>query len=315
MSEKIRLGISHCLLGAEVRYNGQHKRDRFLTDTLGKYVEYVPVCPEVECGLPVPRESMRLVGDPDAPRLMTRNTGRDLTDQMLGWAAKRVKELEKERLCGFIFKAKSPSSGLERVKVYNGRGGMAGKAPGMFAKVFTDNFPLLPVEEEGRLHDADLRENFIERIFTLNRYREAMECKTVKSLIKFHETNKLLLMAHSEQYCRPMGRAIAGANKTNLAKVSDDYEDNLLKAMKLPATVKKHVNVLEHILGYFKKLISHEEKQEMLEIIENFKIKQVPLIVPVTILNHYVKKYSVEYLMDQYYLNPHPLELKLRNHA
>ena len=171
---KLKLGISACLLGQLVRYDGQAKRDAFLVDTLGKFVDYVPVCPEVECGLPVPREAMRLVGTVKAPRLMTQRTGIDLTDQMQGWIRCRLLELKKEDLCGFVFKARSPSSGMERVKVYNGRGGLSGYGAGLFAKAFMEAFPLLPVEDEGRLNDAKLRENFIERIFAMKRYRDAI---------------------------------------------------------------------------------------------------------------------------------------------
>src|SRR5512135_1105890 len=151
--EKIKLGISTCLLGEKVRYDGGHKLDRFLTETLGQYVEYVPVCPEVECGLPVPRESMHLQGDPDSPRLITSRTKQDFTDRMLHWARNRVAELEKEALCGFIFKSDSPSSGMERVKVYNDKGIPSKVGVGVFARIFMEHFPLTPVEEEGRLHD------------------------------------------------------------------------------------------------------------------------------------------------------------------
>jgi uncharacterized protein YbbK (DUF523 family) len=165
MSERIRLGVSHCLLGERVRYDGQHKHDSFIVETLGQYVDFVPVCPEVECGLPVPREAMRLVGEIDAPRLMTQRTGIDLTEQMLGWASARVELLAGEGLCGFIFKAKSPSCGMQQVKVYDGRGDMVGRGMGLFARAFMARFPLLPVEEEGRLNDPEIRENFLERIF------------------------------------------------------------------------------------------------------------------------------------------------------
>ena len=310
-----RIGISACLLGEKVRYNGQHQHDRFLTETLGKYVDYVPVCPEVECGLPIPRPAMRLVGDPDSPRLMTSATGVDLTDKMMKWVPGRLKELENADLDGFIFKARSPSSGMERVKVYNGRGGMAGRAPGMFAKAFMEDFPLLPVEDDGRLHDPNLRENFIERIFTLTRYREAIRTGSpARGLVAFHSQNKLLIMSHSPSLTTEMGRIVAGAGKSGKAAYSQ-YEELLLRAIKLNATIPKHVNVLEHIMGYFKKILTSEEKRELLEIISSFRQTHVPLIVPVTILSHYSRKYEIKYLTEQYYLHPHPLELKLRNHA
>jgi uncharacterized protein YbbK (DUF523 family) len=196
--EKIKLGISTCLLGENVRYDGGHKLDQFLTETLGQYVEYVPVCPEVECGLPIPRESMHLEGDPESPRLITSKTKQDMTGHMVSWAKKRVVELEKEGLCGFIFKSDSPSSGMERVKVYNEKGMPVKKGVGMFAKIFMDHFPLLPVEDEGRLHDPKLRENFIERIFTLKRWREVLMRKESRgNVVNFHTQHKLLILSHS----------------------------------------------------------------------------------------------------------------------
>ena len=168
--EKIPIGISTCLLGENVRYNGGHALDRFLRDTLGKYVHYVPVCPEVECGLAIPREAMRLAGDPGQPRLVTSRTGIDHTDRMEAWAHKRVAELDTEEICGFIFKSDSPSSGMERVKVYDSKGMPRKIGVGLFARIFMEHFPLTPVEEDGRLHDPILRENFIERIFTYSMY-------------------------------------------------------------------------------------------------------------------------------------------------
>jgi len=314
--ERIRIGVSQCLLGDRVRYDGQHKHDHFITDTLGNWVEYVPVCPEVECGLPVPREAMRLVGPVDAPRLMTQRTERDLTDQMLEWAARRVRELEREDLCGFIFKARSPSSGMERVKIYNGRGGLSGHGVGLFAAAFMAHFPLLPVEEEGRLNDPALRENFIERIFTLKRYRDTVRSGgTLSALMQFHAANKFLITAHSPKACTAMGRMLAGAKSCPFAAVVAEYEAELLKALKLIATVRKHVNVLQHIMGFFKQHLDGDEKQELLDVIGTYRDGQVPLVVPVTLLNHYTRKYNVAYLRDQTYLHPHPLELKLRNHA
>ena len=318
MSEKIRLGVSACLLGERVRYDGQHKHDRFITDTLGSFVEYVPVCPEVECGLPVPREAMRLVGSLESPRLMTQRTGVDLTEQMQSWAAKRIKELEKENLCGFIFKAKSPSSGMERVKVYNGRGGLTGFGSGMFARAFMEHFPLLPVEEEGRLHDPLLRENFIERVFTLQRYRDAITPRiSLAGLTAFHAHHKYLLMSHNQEAVRRMGRMLANAKRDGVAlkDLAAGYEEDLLKTLKLIATPRKHVNVLQHMAGYLKEQLAADEKKELAELLAEFKQGLIPLIVPVTIINHYVRKYQPEYLKDQVYLQPHPLELQLRNHS
>ncbi len=316
MSETIRIGISRCLLGDPVRYDGMHKRDDFLVETLGRYVQYVGVCPEVECGLPVPREAMRLVGTAEAPRLLTRRTGRDLTEQMMTWVNRRLDELEREQLCGFIFKAKSPSSGMDRVKIYSEKGAVIASGSGLFAGAFMKRFPLLPVEDEGRLHDEDLRENFIERIFALSRYRQAMEADpTIAGLMAFHARHKLLLMAHGDAPMRAMGRMLAVAKKGDAPALRAKYEDALLGALRLAATPRKHVNVLQHMLGYFKALLSADEKREVLQVIDRFGEGLVPLIVPVTLFQYFARKFNVEYLKDQCYLDPHPLELKLRNHA
>lgn len=315
--EKIRLGISTCLLGQKVRFDGQHKFDRFLVDVLGTFVEYVPVCPEVESGLPVPREAMRLVGDPDNPLLLTTKTGIDHTERMLGFAQKRVRELESENLCGFVFKSKSPSSGMERVKVYSLKGGSAQKkGVGMFAREFMNSFPLLPVEEDGRLNDPLLRENFIERIFIVHRWQKMLRNKHgLGDLVKFHTSHKLLIMAHSPDHYRKMGKLVAEAAQSPFEKIKNEYLHLLMEGTKKIATRRKHQNVLLHILGYFKKDLTSDEKAELLEIIDRFRNEHLPLIVPITLINHYVRKYDKPYLKEQFYLNPHPMELNLRNHC
>jgi uncharacterized protein YbgA (DUF1722 family)/uncharacterized protein YbbK (DUF523 family) len=304
-------------MGQEVRYDGQHKRDTYLTGTLSHWFDFVPVCPEFELGLGVPREAMRLEGDPENPRLVTQKTRRDLTDPMLSWCSRRVKELEKENLCGFIFKSKSPSSGMERVKVYPVGGGMASKTGrGLFARAFMDHFPCLPVEEEGRLNDPALRENFIERVFTLKRWREMLSHESTRGgLVSFHERHKYLLMAHSIPIYRDLGRLVADMKGHPLNTIQDEYAERMMKALSLRATVKKHVNVLQHMSGYFKRQLEPDEKQELQEVIDRYHSGYVPLIVPLTIINHYVRKYNEPYLQKQYYLNPHPLELRLRNHV
>jgi uncharacterized protein YbgA (DUF1722 family)/uncharacterized protein YbbK (DUF523 family) len=312
---KIKIGISSCLLGNEVRFDGGHKHDRYITGTLGTFFDFVPVCPEVECGLSVPRESMRLVGDPDSPRLITNKTGTDHTDKMNAWAHARVEQLEQENLCGFIFKSKSPSSGMERVKVYDKNNVPRAVGVGLFARVFKRQFPILPVEEEGRLHDLVLRENFIESVFVYQRWRNTVDDFTAKKLVTFHTGHKSLLRAHSEKHYRELGRIAAEAGSLEPEQLLDSYQDNLMAAMRLKPTVKKHVNVLMHMMGYFKKRLSSDEKQELLEVIERFRNYHIPLIVPITLMNHYVRKYDEPYLQHQHYLNPHPTELKLRNHA
>jgi uncharacterized protein YbgA (DUF1722 family)/uncharacterized protein YbbK (DUF523 family) len=316
MEERIRLGISTCLLGEHVRYDGGHKLDRFLTETLGRYMEYVPVCPEVECGLPVPRESMHLEGNLERPRLVTSRTHQDKTDQMVTWANKRVVELEKEDLCGFIFKSNSPSSGMERVRIYNEKGMPEKKGVGIFAKIVMEHFPLIPVEEDGRLHDLRLRENFIERVFAMKRWRELLSRQwSMGPLVDFHSRNKLLILSHSPKHYTMMGKLVADGKAMPITELYTKYEALLMEALTLKATARKNSNVLQHMMGYFKKQLSPDEKQELLQIMQQYREGFVPLIVPVTLMNHYIRKYKQPYLSTQTYLNPHPIALQLRNHV
>jgi uncharacterized protein YbgA (DUF1722 family)/uncharacterized protein YbbK (DUF523 family) len=312
----IRLGISTCLLGEPVRYDGGHKRDRFITDTLGQYVEFVPVCPETECGLGVPRESMRLEGDPASPRLITRRTRVDHTERMVAWGIRRLQELENEDLCGFIFKSDSPSSGMERVRVYSDKGMPQRNGVGIFARMFMERFPLLPVEEEGRLHDLKLRENFVESIFALKRWRDLLKDHPTRGkLVAFHTEHKLLIVSHSPKHNQLMGKLVAEAKELPPAKLYGEYERLFVAALRVKTTVKKNTNVLQHMMGYFKKELSADEKQELIEVINGYYEGLAPLIVPITLLKHYVRKYDQSYLKQQVYLNPHPVELKLRNHV
>lgn len=316
MPEKIKLGISTCLLGGKVRYDGGHRLERFLTETLGQFVEYVPVCPEVECGLSIPRESMHLEGDPESPRLVTLRTHQDMTDRMVRWALKRVVELEKEGLCGFIFKSNSPSSGMERVKIRNEKGMPVKRGVGMFARVFMEHFPLLPVEDEGRLRDPELRENFIDRIFTLKRWREVLaEKQGRRNLVDFHTRHKLLILSHSPKHYREMGKLVARAKELSLKELYERYQTLLMESLGLKTTPRKNANVLMHMAGYFRKQLSSDEKKELLEATKNYRQEYIPLIVPITLINHYVRKYDQPYLKQQVYLNPHPVELQLRNHV
>ena len=314
--EKIKLGVSSCLLGEKVRYDGGHKLDHFLTDTLGAYVDWVPVCPEVESGLPVPREAMHLVGDAEATRLVTIRTGVDHTIRMRQWAKKKVTALAAEDLCGFVFKSRSPSSGMRGVKIYTPDGIPVSTGAGIFAKAFQDCFPLLPVEDEGRLHDPGLRENFIVRVFVYKRWREftALD-RTLGGLVSFHTSHKLLVMAHSPKHYSALGKIVADPKKYKRDELFERYFRTLMEGLQLLATVRKNTNVLQHMAGYFKKQLSADEKQELQDVIANFHRELVPLIVPITLLQHYVRKYNAEYLKQQAYLNPHPLELMLRNHV
>jgi uncharacterized protein YbgA (DUF1722 family)/uncharacterized protein YbbK (DUF523 family) len=314
--EKIRLGVSSCLLGKPVRYDGGHKRDHFLTDTLGAYVDWVPVCPEVECGLPVPREAMHLVGDVRAPRLVTIRTGVDHTSRMRQWATKKTMALATEDLCGFVFKSRSPSSGMCGVKIYSPEGVPIGTGAGLFAKAFQERYPLLPVEDEGRLHDPVIRENFIERVFVYKRWREFRTGgRTTGGLVSFHTYHKLLVMAHSPKHYAALGRLVADPKKFKRDELFGRYFKMLMEGLQLLATIKKNTNVLQHISGYFKKQLTADEKRELQDVIANYHRELIPIIVPITLLQHFIRKYNVEYLRQQAYLNPHPLELMLRNHV
>jgi uncharacterized protein YbgA (DUF1722 family)/uncharacterized protein YbbK (DUF523 family) len=316
METPIALGVSACLLGENVRYNGGHSRDPFICDTLSQYVRFVPVCPEVECGFPIPREAFRLVGNPDSPRFVTTKTGKDHTRRMLDWCSKKVKALEREDLCGFIFKKGSPSSGMERVRVYTEKGMPSNRGAGMFAREFMEHFPLLPVEENGRLHDPKLRENFIEALFVMKRWRETLEPRPTRgAFVEFHTRHKLLVMSHSPKHVRLMGKMIAEIKSHSLDDFRVEYQSQLMEALRLKTTRRKNTDALFHVMGFFKKQTTGAEKQELVETIENYRNGYVPLIVPVTLLSHYVRKYEQPYLRNQFFLSPHPVELQLRNHA
>jgi uncharacterized protein YbgA (DUF1722 family)/uncharacterized protein YbbK (DUF523 family) len=315
-SKRMRIGISACLLGQNVRFDGGHKLDHYLKDTLGAFVDFVPVCPEVEMGLPIPREALRLTGTPKDPRLVTSRGGIDITEAMGTWAKDRLEDLERENLCGFVFKSGSPSSGMERVRVYRDNGIPSKDGVGIFARAFMDRFPLVPVEDEGRLQDPDLRENFIERIFIFSRWRDFRNgSPTLGALVEFHTAHKLQVMAHSPKHYSALGRLVAKGRDLTPAELYGTYERSLMEALGLLATAKKNANVLMHIAGYFRKQLSADERQELVETIEAFRTGLTPLLVPITLVNHYVRKYDDPYLKGQHYLHPHPLELKLRNHA
>lgn len=314
---RIRLGISSCLLGKEVRYNGGHARDMFVLETFAPYVDFIDVCPEVECGMPVPREAIRLVGDSDRPRLLGHKSQTDFSPQMQTWTATRLAELAREELCGYIFKSKSPSCARYRLKVYPENGGQPSPSGvGMFTREFIREFPLLPVEEEGRLHDPQLREHFIERIFILRRWRELRRQSPARGpLVDFHTRHKMIFLSHSQVGYRRLGKVVGNLGSLSPASAYTEYEQEMTRVLEYKSSPAKHVNVLMHMLGYFKKDLSPAEKQEMLNLIDQFKRQLIPLIVPITLFKHYIGKYEQPYLAEQLYLNPHPLELKLRNHC
>jgi len=267
MTTPITIGVSACLLGEPVRYDGGHKHDRYITDTLGKFFVFQSVCPEVGCGMSTPREAMRLEGDPANPRLMTRLSRIDKTDQMREYCKSKTRELEAANLCGFIFKKDSPSSGLFRVKVYDPAGLPSKTGSGLFSAAVARHFPLLPMEEDGRLHDPHIRENFIERVFCYRRWKDFLgDGPDMGGLIEFHTRHKLLIMAHSTTYYRELGLLVAQGAALKLPELLLRYEELFMKGLALQATAKKNTNVLMHGMGYFKKVLSPTEKTELLEI-------------------------------------------------
>jgi len=311
-----RIGVSRCLLGEEVRYDGGHKHNRFLTDVLGHYIEWVPICPEVEAGLGTPREPMRLVGNPQHPRLVTIKTGIDQTHALETITTNRIETLNKLDLSGYIFKKGSPSCGMERVRLYNERGIPSRKGVGLFARAFMNQFPLTPVEEEGRLCDPTLRENFIERVFCYRRWQDLInKGATKQSLIQFHTIHKYLLMAHHPQQYEVLARLIGQAHHYRSKELVHRYGELFMNTLAVKATVLKHVNVLQHMIGHFKDRLSVHEKSELLSVIGDFHRGLSPLIVPLTLIKHYVQIFDVSYIRDQVYLNPHPKELMLCNHV
>jgi uncharacterized protein YbbK (DUF523 family)/uncharacterized protein YbgA (DUF1722 family) len=310
----LRVGISSCLLGQKVRYDGQHKRDDFLADRLAEYVEYVPVCPEVELGLGVPRETIRLERRPAGAALVAPRSGRDLTRDMRAYAEERVAWLGTQDLDGYVLKKDSPSCGMERVKVW-GAHQATKDGVGLFAAVLMERLPHLPVEEEGRLHDDVLRENFVERIFAHRRLKELFRPRwALGELVAFHSREKLLLLAHEPAGYQRLGRLVATAKGRPRAEVAAEYAAGFLAGLRKVATKGRHANVLQHVAGYLKHLPS-EDRQEVAGAIDDFRGGLVPLVVPVTLLRHHVRRERIEYLAGQSYLEPSPKELMLRNHV
>ncbi|MGE0040154.1 MAG: YbgA family protein [Vicinamibacterales bacterium] len=322
--DRIRIGISRCLLGDAVRWDGGHKRDSFLADTFGRYVDWVPVCPEVESGLPVPRETMRLVASPEGGatvngrlvRLVFPRSHGDWTDEMVAYSARRVKALAVDDLDGFILKNNSPSCGMERVKIHHENGQAEKKGRGLFAEALLARYPDLPVEEEGRLSDPRLRENFVERVFAYRRLKALLAGRwTVGDLVRFHTAHKLTLLAHQPSAYRELGRLVAGAKGMPRAALRDEYVGSFMRAMRVIATPAKHANVLQHMLGHLRGLIDPGDRDELLGLIDDHRRGLVPLVVPITLLRHHVRRLGVAYLAGQTYLAPHPRELALRNHV
>ncbi len=313
---KVRIGISSCLLGDEVRFDGGHKRDRFLTEVLAPYVEWIRVCPEVEVGMGVPRETLRLVKVNGDTRMMTTRTGVDHTDRMRAYAVRRTNALAAQGLRGYVLKKDSPSCGMERVKVFGGSGMPARNGVGTYAEVLKARFPALPIEEEGRLADPVLRENFIERIFAYDRLRGLFDARWTKTaLIAFHTAHKMSLLAHSTTGYQELGRLVAQPATLPRAQVQQRYEELFMRTLSKPATAKRHANVLMHMAGHLKQKVDPMSKRELVQCIDDYRRGLVPLVVPVTLLRHHVRVHDVTYLAGQVYLEPHPRELMLRNHV
>ena len=312
----VRIGVSSCLLGQKVRFDAGHKRDAFLVDTFGQFVEWVPVCPEAEIGMGIPREPIRLQRVGTSIRLLGVKSATDHTDNMAKWSAKRVEGLARADLDGYILKKDSPSCGMERVKVYDTGGAPARTGRGLFAEALIARLPLLPVEEEGRLSDPRLRDNFIERVFAYRRCRDLFGGRwTTGALVQFHTAHKLTLLAHSPDTYRALGRLVARAAALPRADVRTEYESGFMNGLATLATPRKHVNVMQHMLGYFKRSLDDASRGELAESVADYQKGLVPLIVPITLFRHHARRCEVDYLLGQVYLEPHPKELMLRNHV
>jgi len=311
-----RVGISMCLLGEKVRYDAGHKKDLFVTEVLGKYFEWVPVCPELDVGMGIPREPVRLIGSPSNPRMVGTESGTDWTSRMRDYAGQKVRSLAKANLSGYIFKSGSPSCGMERVRVYAKNDVPAKNGTGLFAEAVMREFSVLPVEEEGRLQDPGLRENFIERVFAYHRLRQLLQSPlTVKHLVEFHSAHKYLLLAHSPLHYRQLGQIVARAKRYSRSVLEKEYTPLFMEALRVKATVKKNVNVLQHIFGFLKDRLASKSKSDVLAIIEDYRRGLIPLVVPLTLLEHHVRMNDVAYIRNQVYLHPHPKEMMLRNHV
>ncbi len=310
---RLKIGISSCLLGQPVRYNGGHKQDRFIANSLSEFVDFVPICPEVSIDLGVPRPPIRLVGNPESPRAVgSDDPSMDVTVRLQSFAEQKVESLG--NISGYILKKDSPSCGMERVKVYGEKGGAARKGRGIFAQVLIERMPLLPVEEEGRLNDPILRENFLTRVFVYHRWQQLLaDGLNSRALIEFHSDHKFLLMAHSQYAYRRMGRMLSNLKNMDLESVAQMYANEMMTALANRATRKRHANMLQHMAGFLKRSIDREDKQELVDNINAYRVGQVPLIVLITLFRHYFRRNPDPYMQRQVYLHPHPDALSLRN--
>ena len=314
LEDKIIIGISECLLGRAVRFNGGHQHNAYITDTLGEYFSFTPYCPEVAIGMGVPRPPIRLMGDPNQPHAVgTKDPDLDVTERLNSYSQKTTTQLPEE-MCGFIVKSKSPSCGMERVKVYHVNGNPNANAPGHFTAALLKNNPTLPVEEEGRLADPVLRENFIERVFLLRRWKDNLHKGiTAQSLLDFHRQHKLSLMAHHPESYQALGAQLENLKGQTISTVANTYFEQLMQGFCYKATIAKNTNVLQHCAGYLKKSLDTFDKQELSSLIDRYHQGEIPLIVPITLLHHYFRKYPHSYMSEQVFLTPYPQALRLRN--
>lgn len=314
--DKIKIGISSCLMGEKVRFDAGHKKNNYVTDTLSNYFEFTPFCPEVSIGLGIPRETIRLVSVDDEIRCVgTKSADLDVTEKLYQ-SADDQKHWVAE-LSGYILKKDSPSCGMERVKVYQGieKGKMAEKSGiGLYAKRLMENFPHLPIEEEGRLSDPRLRENFIQRVYIYARWQE-LEHKgfSIRALQTFHAQHKYIFMSHNQTLGRALGASLANSDK-DIEVLAQEYLAAMMTLLKSIATVKNHVNTLQHIQGYLKNDLDAGDKEELRVTIENYQKFLLPLIVPITLLRHHFRRHPKDYIENSFYLQPHPGEMMLLNH-
>lgn len=307
---KIRVGISACLLGQTVRFDGGHKRSPFCAETLARYFDYLPVCPEMAIGLGSPRPALRLVRQDDGIRMQASNGQFDVTDQMIAYSRQQVSEMN--GISGYILCAKSPSCGMERVRIYSAQGS-AKEGTGLFAHALMTALPLLPVEEEGRLNDPVLRENFVTRVFAYHDWQQLQaQGLTAARLIAFHARYKYLVMAHRPTAYRALGRLLGTLKGQALPAVADLYISQLMQALRQPSNRKGHTNVLQHLQGYFKRQLSMPQREELTTVIRHYRSGELPLLAPITLLRHYLREFPNDYLANQVYLAPHPAELGLR---
>ena len=313
---RIRVGISACLLGEPVRWDGGHKRDVFLVSELGRFVEWLPVCPEVEVGMGVPRPSVRLVRIEDEIRMVENESERDHTRAMRAYARRRAAALAGQDLCGYVLKKDSPSCGMERVRVYRAGAPPVRDGRGLFAEALLEAMPWLPVEEEGRLNDARLRENFIERVFAYRRLRDLFEAAwRLRDVVAFHTAHKLQLMAHAPKAYAELGRLVAGMKRLPRAELRERYQARFMAALAKSATPGRNANVLEHMGGYLRDWLDAADRAELAGLIRDHRVGLVPLVVPLTLIRHHARRFGIAYLLGQVWLDPHPKELMLRNHV